>query len=221
MSSNPLRLVLIGPPASGKGTQGRRLSAAFGVPYLSTGALLRDHMAQQTAIGRLARPILDQGGYLPDDVMCGMIGEWLEQAGPSWILDGFPRSVPQAEFLEHKLLELNRPLSAVVSLEAPFERLSERIHGRVECPGCRWSGGLGELAAAGLCPQCGGPVEPREDDSEANVTSRHRAFVHSAQPLVAHYRERGLLCSCDATLPRDEVTSQLMRQLSCLPAGRS
>lgn len=218
ITSGPHRLVLIGPPASGKGTQGRRLSERLGLPYLSTGALLREHVEQQSAVGRLAKPILDRGGYLPDELMCQMVGEWLERADNGWVLDGFPRSVPQAEFLDQRLQQDGASVAAAISLEAPFEVLRGRIHGRVECPECRWSGQESD-ASNQVCPQCGAAVEARADDSVENFTSRHDAYCRSTLPLVGYYRDRGVLYSCDATASRDQVTSQLLDHLAPVSRG--
>lgn len=212
-AESPQRLVLVGPPASGKGTQGRRLAAALGLAYLSTGALLREHVEGLTEIGRLAKPILDRGGYLPDELMCGMVSEWIAGATTGWLLDGFPRSVPQAEFLGGWLAKRHQTLDAAIALEAPFEVLKERIHGRVECPECRWSGGKAELNHD-LCPACAAKVEARADDTDENFLSRYNAYVQSAMPLVGYYRERGMLCACDATRCRDEVTADLLRRLT-------
>ena len=214
-SGVPQRLVVIGPPASGKGTQARRLAAELGLSYISTGALLREHMENGTAIGEMARPILDRGGYLPDSCMCEMVGEWLEQAGPAWILDGFPRSLAQGAFLKQWLSERELKLDAAILLEAPLEQLKGRIQGRVECPDCRWSGGVAELKD-GACPECGGQAEAREDDTMDNFLSRHEAYIQSALPLADAYRTEGVLCACDATGPRDEVTTQLLAALRSL-----
>lgn len=213
------RFILIGPPACGKGTQGRRLAMALGLDYLSTGAMLREHMAQGTGIGRLAKPILDRGAYLPDDLMCEIIRVWLANAGEGWVLDGFPRSVPQAEFLQEELASLGRPLTAAIALQAPLALLKTRIGHRVECPACRWSGGLRELVDR-ACPECGSEVAARDDDDPENFISRHQAYLASALPLVEHYRQQGLLCSCDATRSRDEVTAELLGRLAC-PTGDS
>lgn len=207
------RFILIGPPACGKGTQGRRLAKALGLEYLSTGALLREHMVRESEIGNLAKPILDRGGYLPDALMCGIIEEWLDSASEGWVLDGFPRSVPQAEFLEGILGRMGRPLTAAIAFEAPFEVLKTRIWQRVECPDCRWSGGAQE-AHANACPECGAVVEVRADDDLDNFTSRYEAYCQSALPLVDAYRQKKLLCSCDATRSRDEVTAELMQHFA-------
>jgi len=211
-----LRLIIIGPPASGKGTQARRLADALGLSHLSTGALLREHMSSGTAIGRFAAPILARGAYLPDECMCTMVGEWLGQAGPSWILDGFPRSRVQADFLDQWLRTRGLPLSAVLSLEAPREVLEQRISGRMECPACRWSGGCGELRD-GSCPGCGEKAEARQDDTIDNFRNRHQAYLSSALPLIEAYRGGTPLCACDAGGSRDEVTCSLLHQLAAVP----
>lgn len=215
-----MRLVVIGPPASGKGTQARRIAKALGLRYLSTGALLREHMAAESEIGQLAAPILARGGYLPDECMCSVVGEWLEQAGSAWILDGFPRSSGQARFLSQWLEGRGKSLTAAVALEAPLEALEERISDRVECPACRWSGGS-EEASSSACPECGEPTEAREDDTLENFRSRHQAYLASAKPLIDGYRERGELCACDATGSRDEVTASLLRQLTGMSSAQS
>lgn len=207
------RFILIGPPACGKGTQGRRLAKALGLEYLSTGALLREHMARESEIGNLAKPILDRGGYLPDGLMCDIIKEWLHGASEGWVLDGFPRSVPQADFLEEVLAGMDRPLTAAIAFEAPFDVLKTRISQRVECPDCRWSGGAQE-ARAHECPECGAVVNVRADDDLENFSSRYQAYCQSALPLVGAYRQKKLLYSCDATRSRDEVTAELMQHFA-------
>jgi adenylate kinase len=205
----PLRVVLLGPPASGKGTQGRRLARRLGLAYLSTGALLREQMEQGTELGEIARPILARGEYLPDELMLPIIAEWLANQNGGWVLDGFPRSLPQAEFLDAALSGGGQRLDAVISLEAPFSVLLSRIQNRVECPDCRWTGQSEELVSGGKCPTCGGPAGPRADDSEENFRSRHSEFVALTQPVIDHYRRLGLLCPCDATASQDEVAANL------------
>ncbi len=206
---------MIGPPASGKGTQARRIADKLGLRYLSTGALLREHMENGTAIGRMAGPILNHGGYLPDSCMCEIVEQWLENSGKGWILDGFPRSQAQADFLQQWLGERSQKLDAAVFLKAPIEILKDRIEGRVECPGCRWSGGRAELTG-GACPECGEMAETRGDDTLENFLSRHQAYENYAKPLVESYLQAGILCACDATRPRDEVTGQLLAALKSL-----
>ena len=131
--ARPLRIVLLGPPASGKGTQGRRLAASLGLGYLSTGALLREQMEQKTALGELAVPILDRGEYLPDDLMCRILADWYSRQTGGWVLDGFPRSLPQALFLDELLSRDDLKLDGALCLEVPYRELLRRIQERVEC----------------------------------------------------------------------------------------
>lgn len=214
-TARPLRIILLGPPASGKGTQGRRLAAAHGLAYLSTGALLREQVENGTTLGKLAEPTLARGEYLPDELMCQHIGDWLSRQTGGWVLDGFPRSEPQARFLDVWLAERGLKLDAAISLEAPFDDLLARMRGRLECPDCRWSGQIGQTTGDRQCPECAAVVEPRPDDSEENFTNRYQEFLRLTRPLIDYYQERGLLCPCDASAPRDAVTAQLLSR--CIP----
>ena len=209
--AKPLRVVLLGPPASGKGTQGRRLAAALGLGYLSTGALLREHVESGSELGKLAEPILARGEYLPDDLICPILADWLESQDGGWVLDGFPRSLPQALFLDDWLARRRLKIDVAISLEVPLPDLLARIRSRVECPDCRWSGQRGELDPQGNCPVCGGAASSRADDSEENFRSRHAEFVSLTQPVIEHYRDLGLLSPCDATAPQAEVAARLLR----------
>lgn len=211
-------MVLLGPPASGKGTQGRRLAETLGLGYLSTGALLRDEMEQGTRLGKLAEPILARGAYLPDDLICPIFGDWLERQDGGWVLDGFPRSVPQAIFLEERLVARGERLDAAISLEVPFDELLARIRSRVECPDCRWTGQSPQLLADDLCPECRNPAGPRVDDCEENFRNRHAEFTTLTRATVGFYRERGLLSPCEATAPQDEVAARLLRLFAGSPA---
>ena len=123
-----MRIVILGPPAYGKGTQGCRLAASLGLGYLSTGALLRENIEESTPLGLTAEPIHARGCYLPDDLMCPILADWLgkNDSGKAWVLDGFPRSLPQAEFLDGWLSENGAALDAAVALEAPFDELLRR-----------------------------------------------------------------------------------------------
>jgi adenylate kinase len=215
-AAKPLRVVLLGPPASGKGTQGRRLAASLGLGYLSTGALLREHVETGSSLGKQAEPILARGGYLPDDLMCPILADWLARQAAGWVLDGFPRSVPQAVFLDEWLALRDLRIDAAVSLEVPLPDLVARIQDRVECPECRWSGQARQLRAAGRCPDCDAPAGRRADDSERNFLSRHAEFVNLTQPVIGHYRQLGVLSSCDATAPQDEVAAKLLTLLPVL-----
>ncbi len=217
-TASPLRVVVLGPPASGKGTQGRRLAERFGLGYLSTGALLREEMKNGSELGNQAEPILARGGYLPDELMCPLLADWLGRQTGGWVLDGFPRSLPQAEFLDRWLADHGMTLDAAVALDVPFETLLERMRDRVECRECRWSGGQAELPPDGCCPKCGGPAGPRADDTEANFRNRHDEFSTLVLPVIERYRQRGVLFPCDATAPQDVVAERLAAPFQKCPA---
>ncbi len=211
-------IVLLGPPASGKGTQGRRLAAALGLGYLSTGAVLREQIGQGTSLGKQAGPILARGEYLPDELICPIVAQWLARQAAGWVLDGFPRSLPQAVFLEDWLADHGLKLDAAVSLEVPLEGLLARIQGRVECPECRWSGQQPQLLNGRHCPECGDSAGRRADDSERNFRGRHAEFTRLTRPVIEFYRQRGLLSPCEATAPQDEVAARLLRLFPVGPA---
>lgn len=216
-----MRIVLLGPPASGKGTQGRKLSASLGIGYLSTGALLRENIEESTPLGLAAAPILARGGYLPDDLMLPILADWLTKndSGKGWVLDGFPRSIPQANFLDHWLSENGAALDAAVALEAPFDELLRRIRERVECPSCRWSGQREELSESDQCPKCGDPAAPRDDDGEENFRSRHAEFTALTIPVIDFYRSSGRLITVPATGTKDETAAILISHLNRLDSS--
>lgn len=209
-AAKPLRVVLLGPPASGKGTQGRRLASLLGLGYLSTGALLREHVEAGSDLGKQAEPILARGEYLPDELMFPILADWLSRRKGGWVLDGFPRSLPQALFLDQWLAEHGFRIDRVVSLEVPISELLKRISDRVECPECRWSGQRKQLVEGASCPSCGSPAGPRADDNEENFRSRHAEFASLTQRVIDHYRSLGILSACDATASQDEVAAGLL-----------
>ncbi len=212
----PSRIVLLGPPASGKGTQGRRLASSLGLAYLSTGALLREAMECMSPLGIQAKPILDRGGYLPDDLMCRILSAWLESAHGAWLLDGFPRSVPQALFLDEWLNSRSLSLAAVIALDVPKEELLRRSADRVECPDCRWSGPTAAASSDHRCPSCAAVVAPRDDDTPERFLARFQAYETYAMPLLDYYAARGILHRCDATSSPDEVAAVILEQITPL-----
>jgi adenylate kinase len=204
-----LRLILLGPPASGKGTQGRRLAAELGLDYLSTGALLREAMEEGSAAGEEARPYLERGDYVPDALMEPLVEDWLERHPQGWVLDGYPRTLAQDDALRAWLGDRELRLDGAIELRVPKEELVRRIEGRVECPECRWSGQRDELNGAGRCPECGGLAGRRADDTLENFLSRHDEFTRHTLPIVERYAAEERLFSCDATAPVEVVAERL------------
>ena len=213
-----MRVVLLGPPASGKGTQGRGLAENLTLTYLSTGALLRENVEQRTDLGLIAEPILARGEYLADELMSPILAAWLEEndSSPGWVLDGFPRSLPQALFLDKWLEDRHRSLDFAIALTVPFEELLGRIRGRVECADCRWSGQKTELSVEGTCPECGGRTAPRADDDEANFRSRYEEYTSLTVPVIDFYRNRGNLLEISAIAPREEVSATILSAITAV-----
>jgi adenylate kinase len=210
-----MRIVLLGPPASGKGTQGRAIAAKLGLNYLSTGALLREAIENRSELGLAAEPILARGGYLPDALMEPILGEWLNRHDRKngWVLDGFPRSLGQARYLDKWLISNGKTLDLAIALVAPYDDLIRRIGSRVECPVCRWSGKSDELRDSTSCPTCGGAATSRHDDDEDNFKNRHAEYVAYTQPLIDFYREQGNLLTVSATEKREEITAKILSHI--------
>ena len=199
-------LVFLGAPASGKGTQGRRLAEFGGFSYLSTGGLLRTALRQGTALGKEARPFLDRGEYVPDEVMLPMVIEWLGALKGAAILDGFPRTLAQAEALDTAYLEMGHPLPHSVFLDVPDEELRRRVTGRLECVSCHWVTSRGAFE---VCSKCGGKMAPRADDEVVRFENRLNEFERLTFPLVRFYEERSRLTLIEALGSPEDIHTEL------------
>lgn len=216
-----MRIVLLGAPGSGKGTQSQRLVERLGIPQISTGDLLRAAVANGTELGVKAKEAMDAGRLVDDDIVLGMIRERLGEpdAQPGFILDGFPRNIAQAEALDSLLEELGKPLDSVVQMDVDYGELTRRIAGRRSCSNC---GRVFNLltcppgqAESETCPKTGGPHQlfQRPDDNEATVAERLKVYDQKTKPLIEFYREHGILRSIDAEGELDEVTERLEKAL--------
>lgn len=202
----PLHLILLGPPASGKGTQGRRVADREGLAYLSTGALLREVLRNGGRIADEVRPILATGGYVSDSLMCDILEDWLLRHQGGWVLDGFPRTLAQDDFLKHWLSAHGHGVDGALVLEVPKSELIQRIQERVECPVCRWSGQTNQLGDDFQCPSCGARAARREDDSLENFLHRYEEYTEHTVPVIERYRGSGSLAPVNATQPIDVVS---------------
>ncbi len=209
-----MRLIFLGPPAAGKGTQARRLAAEYGIPHISTGDILRAASKGGTYLGREAKRYMDRGALVPDDVMIGIIWERLQQSDSAggFILDGFPRTIPQAEALAELLKSMNPPLDYVVNVEVPVEEILRRLNGRLTCQNCgrMFNLTLDPPKTPGLCDCCGGPLRQRADDRVETVHERLGVYRQSTQPLIEYYRARGLLKTVDGTGTIDNIAKRIV-----------
>ena len=213
-----MRLVLLGPPGAGKGTQATQLADRFVIPQISTGDILREHVQENTMLGVKARTFMDRGEYVPDDVVVEMVMDRLQEpdAEKGFILDGFPRTVPQAEALEAALADAGRPLSAVLKFAIADEMAVRRLTARWTCPSCKRTYNLEfkPPAAEGVCDYCGTELERRADDDELTVRRRIEVYREQTAPLERFYRERELLREVNAQAPEADVTERTMTILA-------
>jgi adenylate kinase len=192
-----VRVIFLGPPGAGKGTQARALAQAWGVPQVATGEMLREAVAAGTPLGREAKRIMDTGALVSDDVMIGLIAERLREpdAASGFILDGFPRTIAQAEALDRLLKDLGQSLDAVVYFDVAEPELLRRLTGRRLCRRCQTAFHVVSAPPRqeGVCDRCGGELYQRDDDSEATVRRRLEVYGRQTAPLLDYYRGRGLL----------------------------
>jgi len=204
-----VRIILLGPPGAGKGTQAYRIAEAYAVPHISTGDILRANVREATPVGAEAKTYMDAGELVPDQLVMRMVGDRLREpdAAQGFVFDGFPRTVPQAEALEHLLMEHETPLDAVLRLAVPDEEVIARLTGRRTCAQC---GRIYHVAfdppeQDGRCDACGGELRQREDDTEEVVRNRLEVYRAQTEPLEHFYWERGLLRDVEATGTPDAV----------------
>jgi adenylate kinase len=207
------RVVLLGPPASGKGTQADLISAAFGLPHLSTGALLRTESRRGSEIGRKAETYTSRGELVPDEMAVGLVTDWISENGCRFLLDGFPRTLPQAEILDAALASLKAPLDLVILLELGEAAIRDRILNRISCLACC---ATFRAAARGHnpgepCPRCGNPLARRQDDT-GEVLSQRLEVYRALTLTVLEYYDRtasGILHRIDGERGSDEIFSEI------------
>jgi adenylate kinase len=211
------RVVLLGPPGAGKGTQAKLLQETFAACQISTGDILRKAVAEQTRLGKEAAQYIDRGALVPDDVIVGLVAERLKEKDceKGFILDGFPRTIPQAESLDAMLREMRLSLNRALSVQVPRSVIIERLAGRRSCKNC---GALAHVVFSppkkeGVCDRCGGELYQRQDDKEETVAHRLKVYEQQTAPLVDYYRRRGLLWEIDGVGAIDEIRSRVTAAL--------
>ncbi len=198
-----MRLVLLGAPGAGKGTQAKKLVEKYGIPQISTGDLLRAAVAAGSALGREAKACMDKGELVPDTVVLGMVEERLRQddCKKGFILDGFPRNTAQAEALDTMLASLNMPLTAALSVDVPLEDLMKRLTGRRTCKACgqMYNVYFSAPKVANVCDKCSGELFQRDDDKEETISKRLDVYTAQTAPLMEYYSKKGIVKSVQGT----------------------
>ena len=208
-----MKLMLLGAPGAGKGTQAKRLIGTKNIPQISTGDMLRAAVRQETAMGLEAKRYMDSGGLVPDEVVIGIVRDRLSEddCADGFILDGFPRTVPQAEALDGFAA-----LEAVVNIAVPSELVVARLSGRRTCKAC---GAIYHVVTSpasveGVCDLCGGDLYQRSDDNETSIRARLNEYEEKTAPLESYYEERGVLHQIDGTGDPDDVEARVLQALS-------
>ena len=216
------RVVLLGPPGAGKGTQAKLLEDKFAVPQISTGDILRKAVAEQGVLGKQASEYVRRGELVPDQLIIDLVAERLKEKDceKGFVLDGFPRTIAQAQSLEEILKKMGLALNCVLSVQVPHELIVERLSGRRTCKGCSalYHVVFDPPKAAGTCNRCGGELFQRDDDRAETISNRLRVYDNQTAPLVSYYRERGLLKSIDGVGKVEDIGKRMIEALGVVAA---
>jgi len=218
-----MRIVLIGAPGSGKGTQAKYLIEKYGIPQISTGDLLREAVAEQTPLGLQAKQYMESGQLVPDELVLDLISERLGKpdTDKGFILDGFPRNIPQAEALDRMLERVGKPLQVSLLIDVPLDILMQRLTGRRTCSACGaiYNVYTNPPRVPGRCDKCGGELVQRADDNEETVAKRLRVYQEQTAPLIDYYRQQGILRTVPGVGEVEEIFQAIVRILDTLPSA--
>lgn len=208
-----MNIILLGAPGAGKGTQAKKIVEKYGIPHIATGDILREAVAKGTELGKKAKEYMDRGELVPDEIVIGIVKERLQQPDceKGFLLDGFPRTLKQAEALDEMLKELGKSIDAVIYIDVPEEEVVKRIVYRRTCRNC---GAVYHLIYAppkepNKCDKCGGELYQRDDDKEETVRQRFKVYMENTAPLIEYYEKKGILYKVDGTKSIDEVWQQI------------
>jgi adenylate kinase len=212
-----MNIILMGLPGAGKGTQGEKIVAEFGIPHISTGDMFRAAIKEETEMGKQAKSYMDQGLLVPDEVVIGIVKERLGKADceKGFMLDGFPRTMAQAEALSATLAEMERNIDHVINIDVDRSILLERLTGRRICRSCgaTYHVVFNPPSQEGICDKCGGELYQRDDDNEATVATRLDVNIEQSAPILNYYKEKGLLRNINGQQDIDKVFEDVAKVL--------
>ena len=215
-----MKIIMVGAPGAGKGTQAKRIAEKYGIPHVSTGDIFRANLKEGTELGLKAKVFMDKGALVPDEITIGMLMDRIHQPDckDGYVLDGFPRNIPQAEALTKALNEANESMDAVVDVDVPDENIMDRMSGRRTCRKCGegYHTKYNPPKADGICDVCGGELYIRDDDKPETVKKRLTVYHDQTQPLIDYYTKQGILKSVNGTQMMEKVFADIVKILdSC------
>jgi len=218
-----MRVVLVGAPGAGKGTQAKHIASHYEIPPISTGDIFRANIAEQTALGKTAKRFMDAGDLVPDEVTIGIVRDRLAQddTASGFLLDGFPRTLAQAEALGEIVADLGTPLDVVLELQVEDDEVVRRLSGRRTCRNCGhvWHVEFDPPDVDAVCDECGGDLFQRDDDLPETIRRRLEVYSEQTEPLIGYYTDKGLLRSIKAAGSVDEITKRSIEALELATTG--
>ena len=204
-----MKIIMLGAPGAGKGTQAKQIADKYSIQHISTGDIFRANIKNGTELGKKAKQYMDQGALVPDELTCDLVMDRIQQddCKNGFVLDGFPRTIPQAEALDAALGKINEKMDYAIDVDVPDENIVNRMSGRRACLNCGATYHLISIPpkVEGICDRCGSEIVLREDDKPETVQKRLKVYHEQTQPLIDYYKNQGILKSVDGTQPMDEV----------------
>lgn len=212
-----MKLIMLGAPGAGKGTQAKMIAEAYGIPHISTGDIFRANIKNNTELGRKAKEYMDQGLLVPDELVVDLVADRLQQedAKKGFVLDGFPRTIPQAEALDAALDKMGTKMDYAIEVDVPDQNIIRRMSGRRACVGCGATYHIVTIPpkVEGICDTCGASLILRDDDKEETVLRRLEIYHEQTQPLIDYYNKQNILVSVDGTMGVHEIKDAIVKIL--------
>jgi len=212
-----MKIVMLGAPGAGKGTQAKMIAAKYGIPHVSTGDIFRANIKNGTELGKEAKSYMDKGALVPDELTVRILLDRVAQddCAKGYVLDGFPRTIPQAEVLDAELTKLNDKIDFAINVDVPDENIVRRMSGRRSCPSCGATYHIVHIPPKqeGVCDKCGAALVQRDDDKEETVKNRLKVYHEQTQPLIDFYEKKDVLKNVDGTVDSEEVFAAIVKIL--------